>query len=271
MLLSVINPFEVGMGFGEFPRPDHANLCCRHQPRFLLKSKRQASPWQEYLERRNQRHSRARSPTLSEQPPVSAPKNRDVIFGDALDSVLSSFTGSLDLHRPSLNASNPVQWRTDSAEGQVYGEVQLPEGITNPDDLKMELDEKTRILTLSCAISGGLLGRFWQVSQRLDDSMDVSQLEAFLNKRQRKLELKAPLRQLERPQDISVGNRCDVSEERRSPVCGENGWPSSTEAISSSTEPYQKRTNDRKKIMDDLEIEDLGPDEESDRISVSAN
>lgn len=198
--------------------------------------------------------------------------------------------------------------------------MQLPSNLRNLEDLNVELDEATRIITLkarhvvhpdNCRVLNQ------EYSQRLDDSVDLSHLQVPVNICKGKLEITAPLQPIN-PSDKATSHTVETgpesvdrkkvvhSEEEQSPQS--DVQMTTSHAVKTGIETIDKKkvvqseerqspqsdvetTKENKSGMKDatitekgeqdqaerngaireraMEIEDIGVDEESDRISIS--
>lgn len=166
-----------------------------------------------------------------------------------------------------------IQWTLDDKSSEYYGRLQLPFDLESSDDFNIELDESTRMLTV-CAVHNNRLKTHggschytsprWKYSQRLDEAIQLNLIKANLNPHEGVLELRAPLKHV----SLALRSnqmRADVqasaeTRDNRSLVEIDTRMSSSQQQENKLTRPINWKP---------IEIEDIGPDEESDKMSIS--
>lgn len=192
----------------------------------------------------------------------------------------------------------PIRWEKNEETKEVRAEIDFPHRIRQSDIVSVDLDEASRMLSLKVKRFSGpehcRRTSRWEFSQTLDDAVDLTGLQASIDFNKGKLILNGPLllpdstdspKCLERHED---GRDDSLSGETKPEAENhENGYNSEEEQPPDSdvevlseheaepedeSSPGEGHSSQEGGSCPDnaIEIEDVGPDEDSDRISVSS-
>ncbi|OQR71089.1 hypothetical protein BIW11_11212, partial [Tropilaelaps mercedesae] len=291
MVLSILNPWRVEVYSGGPVRS--GGNCYGHEVgpgRHLLARKcpfrRYAgrSPWSQFKAAR--RLQRSKNSNVLDQlaclqsnlDSLSCPVER------RLDKMIEGFDRLLAFDRPwamqlpddtavSGSAPDVIRWTiSEDNPVELRGYLAVPFDTLDLHGLKVELDEVSRVLTVqSGSQAGHSLHSTWRISQRLDESVDLDRVEVCFDSEECALLLKAPLKKATRALRLdSVDSEADAMNE------SSDGCEASSIATSSSrtgTPALGDAEDDAGNAIvipicrRPVEIEDIGPDEESDQIS----
>lgn len=184
-----------------------------------------------------------------------------------------------DEHRQIEVLSPKIKWQINADKNEAHAELRFPCGLHKSDDIKIELDEAKRTITMNVQrVSGPDNCRMssWEYKQTLDDSLDLSKLQASVDFKKGLLLLHSPLQLADSTVEASQLIEKKSSNEDKG-YNSEEEQPPGSEVSDEDTEVEVdlKTSKDTSQpggtSGNAIEIEDVGPDEDSDRISISSS